>query len=62
MLLHVFFSFFFCMVLSQKFNSLYTYGLWIVFLCVWFDTLDTLDILCVGLKLGTSFKRVWDES
>lgn len=36
--------------------------LFLVYFFLWLNTLDTLNILCVGLKLGTSFNRAWAES
>lgn len=36
--------------------------LFLVYFFLWLNTLDTLNILCVGLKLGTSYNRAWAES
>ncbi len=54
-------SWYFSLHRTQLKNSLNFIELWSMdcILCFW---LDALDILCVGLKLGTSFNRVWAES
>lgn len=52
------------LVKKKNITELLNFGQRIVFflLCVcWLNTLDMLNILCVGLKLGTSFNQAWAE-
>lgn len=60
---HGLFVFFVCSIWPKKDWTFMINGLLFCYIFIlWSNTLDTLNILCIGLKLGTSCDRAWAES